>query len=76
MIDFERKRKREKKHESGRGRERGRERESQVGFALPTQNLMQGLNSQIVRSRPEPKSMLHQLSHPGAPFFNKYFIFK
>ena len=56
MFIFERDREREYMQEQGRSREREGERESQAGSTLSVQSLMQGLNSQTVRSRPELKS--------------------
>ena len=54
--------------EWGRGRERGTQNPKQApGSQLSAQSLMQGSNSRLVRSRPELKSMLNGLSHPGAP---------
>ena len=42
-------------HGSGGGAEREGGRESQAGSALSVKSLMRVLNSQVVRSRPEPK---------------------
>ena len=51
------------------GAEREGESESQAGSTLSTQSLMWGLNTQTLRSLPEPETksqMLNGLSHPGA----------
>ena len=60
---------RERVYEQGRGRERGRHRiRKQAPVSeLSAQSPTQGLNPGTVRSWPELKSDLNQLSHPGAP---------
>ena len=55
-----------------RAGERQRETETQDPKQAPgskpsAQNPMVGLNPQTMRSWPEPKSVLNQLSHPGTP---------
>ena len=51
----ERERDRERAWGAGRSTERLEDRRSEVGGALTAVSLMQGSNSQTVRSRPEPK---------------------
>ena len=41
--------------------------EQAPGSEPSAQSPVRGSNSQTVRSRPEPKPMPNQLSHPGAP---------
>ena len=56
---------RERERSSGGGaeRERERERNSQAGSALSAQSLTHGLNSQTVRSWPEPKARVRRLTN-------------
>ena len=44
------------------GAEKGRERESKVGSALSVRNLIRGSNPRIMRSWPEPKPRVGQLT--------------
>ena len=70
---WERERQRQRQRQSviGGGAERERETRNlkQVpGSELSAQSLMQGSNSQTVRSWPEQSRTLNRLSHPGAPY--------
>ena len=64
------------KHEWGKGRERERDTESKrpPGSELLAQTLIQGLNSQTVKSRPEPKLDAQPTEHPGTPKPYNFFL--
>ena len=71
IFERERERERETEHEQGKGRERETQNLKQApGSELSAQSPTQGPNPQAVRSRPEPKSVLNQLSHQAPRISN------
>ena len=65
MFIFERERDRAQAVEGQRERETQNPKKA-PGSELSAQSPTWGLNSQVLRSWPEPKSMLNLLSHPDA----------